>query len=471
MAWKFKYNTLSDFFTDYQTSNGLWTEYGRVDSVQVTPYSSPETDGYVILFAVQPGSRIKNLNRFTFSRTQFLNLFFSKEVPGINLYISEEPNVRNTTSWDALTQLQKNDYLETALRLVANNYLRVYWPTEPPRSTVPIAQYSISASILNSGSTYVLPTSPLSSGEVLTTTITVRNVGVNPLSLLQAASLSSTQHYTIVKNFTKTNLAKDDFDTIQISFMSYELGLKESTISIRTNDPELPLFTQVLSTTVVENIGQLAPGITLSSTQPSIRTKGDFFNFLDIQVTTTRTYNDIQYIVVSEANGIEFIRWGNPPVSGSTLDYRWVPSSPVVSNTYIRGTVTDGYNQKTDDLEIKFLNKTYWGYFPSGTLTNSTVSFLDNDSLQETISGSYNFGVNTYGASNIPAYLYFTYPKAYGVVDYVEDLDNGFTYVPTSFAITEINFTNQFNYTEPYYVYRTNNKTFATDITWNVTLK
>ena len=99
------------------------------------------------------------------------------------------------------------------------------------------------------------------------------------------------------------------------------------------------------------------------------------------------------------------------------------------------------------------------------------VSFLDNDSLQETISGSYNFGVNTYGASNVPAYLYFTYPKAYGVIDYVEDLDNGFTYVPTSFAITEINFTNQFNYTEPYYVYRTNNKTFATDITWNVTLK
>lgn len=472
MAWKYKYNNLSDFFVDYQnTSFGLWTEYGRVDSVQVTAYTSPETVGYVVLYVVQPGSRIKNLNRYTFSRSQFLDLFFSKEVPAINLYISEEPTVRNTVTWDTLTAPQKADYLETSLRLVENNYLRVYWPVEPPRSTVPVAQYTVGPSVLVSGSTYDLPTSPLTAGEVHTVTLTLRNVGVNPLQVLQVAQLSSTQHYTLVKNFTKTTLAKDESDTVQVSFISYELGTKQSTLYVRTNDPSLPLFSLVFSTTVVENVGQLAPNITLSSVQPVTRQKGNYFSYLDLNVTTSRTYNDIKFVVLAEQSGVEFVRWGNPPASGSTLSYRWVPSSPVTSNTYVRGTVSDNYNQKTDDLEVNFLNSTHWGYYPSGSLTSNSVNFLEHNELRNTVSGSYDFGTNTYATNGTPAYLYFVYPKSYGVVDYVEDLDNGFTYVPSSFAISEVNFTNPYNYTEPYYVYRTNNKTYATNITWNVTLK
>lgn len=472
MAWKYKYNNLSDFFVDYQnTSFGLWTEYGRVDSVQVTAYASPSTVGYVVLYVVQPGSRIKNLNRYTFSRSQFLDLFFSKEVPGINLYVSEEPTVRNTVTWDLLSSGQKADYLETSLRLVENNYLRVYWPPEPVRSTVPVAQYNIETSVLGSGYTYDLPTSPLSAGETYTLTLYLRNVGVNPLSILSPASLSSTQHFSVVKNFTKSALAKDESDTVQVTFISYDLGVKTTTLSVRTNDPEVPLFTLVLRTNVVENVGQLAPNITLSSPQLTTRQKGNYFDFLDVRVTTSKTYNDIEYIVLSEANGVEFVRWGDPPASGSTLSYRWVPSSQVTSNTYVRGTVTDGYNLKTDDLEVNFLNSTHWGYYSSGSLTSNSINFLQNVELRESVSGSYNFGVNSYGASNVPSYLYFVYPKSYGVVDYVEDVDNGFTYVPSSFAISEVNYTNTYNYTEPYYVYRTNNKTYATDITWVVTLK
>ena len=55
MAWKYKYDSLSQFVVDYQSAIGLWTEYGRIDSIQITPFTNPANDGYVIIYAIQPG--------------------------------------------------------------------------------------------------------------------------------------------------------------------------------------------------------------------------------------------------------------------------------------------------------------------------------------------------------------------------------------------------------------------------------
>lgn len=470
MAWKYKYDSLSQFVTDYQTVIGIWTEYGRIDSIQITPFMNPANDGYIIMFAVQPGSKIRNLNRFSFSLNQFLNLFFSKEIPGINVYLSEDPTIRDVNSWDLLPQIQKDHYQSAALRLIADNYLRVYWPPEPVLSSIPAIQVRYNNSILSPSSTFVLPTSPLLINEELTIRLYIKNIGTSPLYINNQPSLTITDHFSITRGLENLYLNSDSQDYIDIYFKSNELGEKNTVLSIRTNDPFNPIFTLVISTSVILSNTELAPNIDLTSQQDVIREKGDSISFLDLIVQTFKTYNDISFVSIKNSSDEEIIRFNNPGASGSTKYYQWVPPQEVTDNTFIYGVVSDGIYENYDYLDIKFMNKVFWGYHPSGTLSDYEINFL-NSELKESASGTYDFGQNNFAVSGTSTYMYFIYPSEMGIIDYIEDIDNGFTYSPSAFNISEILFTNNFDYTKSYKVYQTKNKTFSSEITWTVKIK
>ena len=469
MAWKYKYDNLSQFVTDYQTNQGIWTEYGRIDSIQITPYVNVSNDGYVILFAVQPGSKIKNLNRFSFSLTQFLNLSFSKELPGINLYISEEPNIRTVNSWDLLSPSQKTYYQNTAVRLIADNYMRVYWPPEPIETLNPIIQIRIDQSIISPASTYNLQ-GFLNEEKIIR--INLRNIGVNALEILQTPSLSDSTFYQIIRNTVKTSLIANDQDYIEIRFYSNVLGFRSTVLTIRTNDPARPIFSFEITSIVELNISNLAPQIQLT-TSPLLNKaeNGQSISNVNFVINTVRTYNDIDYIVLKDSSNNEIIRFNNPNASGGTNVYEWIPGTPVTNDTAITAYAADiNNNQNASTFNIDFMNKVYWGYHPSSTLDSSQIRTL-NSNLQEYASGTLEFGVNFYAPSGTSTYLYLAFPKTMGTVQYVDDIDNGFTYLPPSLTISEINFTNQYNYTTQYKVYRTNNKTFGSDLTWFVTIQ
>jgi hypothetical protein len=469
MAWKYKYDSLSQFVTDYQSAVGLWTEYGRIDSVQITPFTNPSNDGYVIMFAVQPGSKIRNLNRFSFSLTQFLNLNFSKEIPGINVYISESPNVRTVNSWDLLTLSQKQYYQDTAIRLIADNYLRVYWPPEPIETLNPVIQVRIDTTILSPASTYSLQ-SFLNQEKIIR--IYIRNIGVNALEVLQTPSLSDTVYYQITRNISKTSLVENDQDYIDVRLYSNVLGFRSTVLTIRTNDPARPIFSFEISSIVELNISSLAPQIQLT-TSPLLNKveNGQSISEVDFVITTLKTYNNIDYIVIKDSSNNEIIRFNNPNASGGTNYYEWIPGTPITSDTSISAYVADiNNNQNASTFNIDFMNKVYWGYHPEATLNNSQIRSL-NSNLTEYASGTFEFGVNFYATSGTSVYLYLAFPKTMGSVQYIDDVDNGFTYLPPAFTISEINFTNQYNYTSQYKVYRTNNKTFGNDLTWYVTIQ
>ena len=469
MAWKYKYDSLSQFVTDYQNNQGIWTEYGRIDSIQITPYVNVINDGYIILFAVQPGSKIKNLNRFSFSLTQFLNLSFSKELPGINLYISEEPNIRTVNSWDLLSPSQKTYYQNTAIRLIADNYMRVYWPPEPIETLNPVVQVRIDQSIISPASTYNLQ-GFLNEEKIIR--INIRNIGVNALEILQTPSLSDSTFYQIIRNVAKTSLIANDQDYIEIRFYSNVLGFRSTVLTIRTNDPARPIFSFEITSIVELNISSLAPQIQLTTSPLLNRVeKGQSISVVDFVINTVKTYNNIDYIVVKDSSNNEIIRFNNPNASGGTNYYEWIPGAPVTNDTSITAYVADVQNnQNASTFNINFMDKIYWGYHPSATLDSSQIRTL-NSNLQEYASGTLEFGVNFYAPSGTAVYLYLAYPKYMGDIQYVDDIDNGFTYLPPAFNINEINFTNQYNHTAQYKLYRTNNKTFGDDLTWYVTIQ
>jgi hypothetical protein len=469
MAWKYKYDSLSQFVVDYQTATGIWTEYGRIDSVQITPFTNPANDGYVIMFAIQPGSKIKNLNRFSFSLTQFLNLNFSKEIPGVNVYLSEDPTNRTVSTWDILTQSQKDYYQVTAIRLIADNYLRVYWPPEPLQPSIPTLQVRIGNTYLSPGATYSLNKFL---GEEETITVYIKNIGQLALTVNQNPALSDLTYYDITRQVTSSSLSVNQQDYLDIRFYSNIIGIKNTTVTIRTNDPVVPIFSFILSVNVDIRTSDYAPQISLTTTSDLSKVEnGNSLSYVDFLIQTTVTYNSIDTIILKDQDSNEIIRFNNPNASGGTTTYQWVPGTELSTDTTVAAFVIDvDNNQNYDTYEINFMDRIYWGYSSSGSVSNSDILLFDSV-LQEVASGTYNFGTNQLASSGTASYLYFAYPKILGVIDYVDDLDNGFTYTQNSFNINEIAFTNQFNYSTLYKVYRTNNKTFASDISWRVTFK
>ena len=472
--WRYKYSSLTEFFSDFNnwSETGIWTEYGRIDSIQNTPYNNPAVDGSIILYILQPGSKIKNLNRYTFSTEAFLNLYFSKEIPGINLYISEDPANRNTITWDALLPEAKEYYISASNRLIKSNYMRVNWPIDPFRNQAPTLQIKINGTLISNGSTYVLPRSPLASGQIIDFTINVTNIGISPLNIQLPATLDTIENFNFVSNFTKKYFGKDENENLSLRFVSYSVGTKEAYLTIESNDPTAPKFIVKLLTQVVSSTGEIAPLIDVAPINGiTVFQLGTEINSLDVQVSATRTFQDIFFVSLAEESGIEFIRWGEATVlTGGTFDYSWIPSvTPVTNNTFIKAIASDGLNSSHKILELQFQNKIYWGYSPSGTLTDSDVLFLSHNRLTNQLGSTFDFGNNNAGE---PQYLYFCFPKRIGIIDYVEDLSNGFTYIPSAhFVSTETLLPNELNYSEEYQIFRTNNKTLSSALSWKITVK
>ena len=141
--WRYKYNSVSEFSTDFQSSIPVWWEGGRVESFRINA-TDVNSEEYIVLYAYNPGSRIKNLARYSFSLIRFCDVWFSKEVPGINLYISESPGNRSTGTWDMLATSTRESYVATANNLIENNFFKINWPEDNPVNNAVFRYHGIS---------------------------------------------------------------------------------------------------------------------------------------------------------------------------------------------------------------------------------------------------------------------------------------------------------------------------------------
>jgi hypothetical protein len=107
--------------------------------------------------------------------------------------------------------------------------------------------------------------------------------------------------------------------------------------------------------------------------------------------------------------------------------------------------IGDGHAAKTATLELKFLNKIYWGKAVIGTINSAFILSLQGELKQNRIKS---FVEDT----GLNEYIWFCSPVAYGAATFIAD---GFV---GGFQLeTTISFTNASGHTEDYYVYRSVN--------------
>lgn len=118
-----------------------------------------------------------------------------------------------------------------------------------------------------------------------------------------------------------------------------------------------------------------------------------------------------------------------------------------------------GFNDSVDSdiLDVKFIQKAYWGISGATGLTSSDILNLSNTGwtyVNDNLTRKRLFQLNGDGE-----YIYYAYPQSLGQsngTNYPEFKTNGI--INTAWELETINFTNSEGYTENYYVYRSTYK-------------
>jgi len=304
-SWKFKFSNISDFITSLETNAGnLWCERGRVDSFQINGVD-PNAENYITAFSLSPGSRIRNLHRFSFTKSDFLNQYFSTVLPGLSLYLTEDPNKRNTLTWEALSDATKTLYISQGKRLIKDAGLLLRWPIDPILPIKPRIQLFQDYSYYPNNSTFMFDTTFI--GVPRTRFFTIKNTGDEVLTLTSNPIIYVPVTNTTVQTFVQTDgtivsgidqpfivtqpslnfLEPNQSVPFSITFDPQFEGTKSIYFSVASDDPETPLYT-------------------ISASGISIYDMNSKLNY----ERTELTIPDEQYVVINSSGTFETLKSG-----------------------------------------------------------------------------------------------------------------------------------------------------------------
>lgn len=206
---------------------------------------------------------------------------------------------------------------------------------------------------------------------------------------------------------------------INIYDIQYSKGVYNNLGSYLDGNYVYPKIDSLINNIDIAQYGQLITGVTFNW---SVNKLG--YNY--ILNPTGGTYNN-------QINTYQFI---NQNITGDTGN---------TSTSFIL-TFDDGIQSTIKSTTINFYNKRYYG---STTLTGLTSFDIINLQYNEFATDK-SFTLKSLSGNN--EYIYFCQPVRLNEVDIF--VNNFYT---NDFEINNINFTNEFGYTEPYYVIRTTN--------------
>jgi len=128
MASKFKYLNVSEIANDFENfANPIYCKYGEIKQIAFNKIS-PLEDGFVILYISTFKNKYSNTDRrYSLTLAEFLLVDFSKELPGLILYLALD-SANTIDSWEILIQETKDSFNNRAVEKITDGTLYLDWP-------------------------------------------------------------------------------------------------------------------------------------------------------------------------------------------------------------------------------------------------------------------------------------------------------------------------------------------------------
>lgn len=253
------------------------------------------------------------------------------------------------------------------------------------------------------------------SGAKQTRTMTVKNgVGIT------AAEVDANGHLI----FTMS-----DGETIDCGEVGGDAKLKESltateSIGNVTSGKTYPANTEL--ETIIRDmlIKYLPPAVTIT-TDPATKLYDivtDKINAIQLKAAVTKKTEDV--IKVSFYRGNTLLNEITSGVTaGGNFTYNYTPDVPIDTDVTFKATATDGKQQNTSTVTIKFVGRSYYGICDASvTEPDETVIKSGSNTLKDTK----NFKYEDINADY--AKIFYAYPKSFSELSKIQDPINGFLY-------------------------------------------
>lgn len=233
-------------------------------------------------------------------------------------------------------------------------------------------------------------------------------------------------------------LVMEDGETIDCGEVGGEAKLKEpltATIDIGsvTNGKTYPAGTDL--ETIIRDIliKYSPPGVTLT-TVPTTKLYDivtDTLSMIELDAAVTKKTNEVTKISFYRDGTILLNEITTGVASGGNFSYTYIPAEPINQEVTFKATATDGQQQNSSTVTIKFVGRSYYGIC-AATVTNpdQTVIKAGSNALKDVRNFKYTGITTDWGK------VYYAYPKSFGELTYIKDDINNINYFD-SFVKTE----------------------------------
>lgn len=282
------------------------------------------------------------------------------------------------------------------------------------------------------------------SGAKQTRTMTVKNgVGIT------AAEVDANGHLI----FTMS-----DGETIDCGEVGGDAKLKESltateSIGNVTSGKTYPAHTE-LETIIRDMLIKYFPPAVTITTDPATKLYDivtDKINAIQLKAAVTKKTEDVTKVSFYRGNTL-LNEITSGVTAGGNFTYNYTPDVPIDSDVTFKATATDGQQQNTSTVTIKFVGRSYYGICDASvTEPDETVIKSGSNTLKDTRNFKYT-GITTEWGK-----VFYAYPKSFGALTYIKDDINNINYWE-SFTATEVQVDGIL-----YYCYTLNEATAADD--------
>jgi archaellum component FlaG (FlaF/FlaG flagellin family) len=248
MSTFYQYEYPADLISDLQDQKKIFFEKGMIANVTVAAKPSNE-DGFVMIYAYNYNAIFQNVNRYSYTLTQFRQLTFSQESLGLYYYMTIDPQNHILTNWTetgALTDGQKSEYMTAAYNMLRKNFVPKWdlnWNLQVTPAPI-IKVETVGGINISNGASWVLP--DLVTGESGTVTFLIKNIGTSRLDVIESSvgvlnglEAGESVNITNVNDSLNPNVGEIE---ITLTYTLVEQGPKEISIFIESNDPLQSIF-------------------------------------------------------------------------------------------------------------------------------------------------------------------------------------------------------------------------------------
>ena len=157
----------------------------------------------------------------------------------------------------------------------------------------------------------------------------------------------------------------------------------------------------------------------------------DSISTIELKAAVTKKTNDVTKVSLYRDGTVLLKEFTSGVSAGGNFTFTYTPTTPIQSDVIFKATATDGKQQNSSTVTIKFVGRSYYGICDASVVEPDETVIKSGSNVLKDVKNFKYTGITTDFAK-----VFYAYPKSFGELTYIKDDVNNINYFD-SFVKTE----------------------------------